>query len=224
MGGSGLRCQRCCLVLDAHGQCPDCALREPVFERVVAAVDYAPPADLLIHYLKSGRRFTCAGMLASLLADAVRQAPFVLPRNVVLVPVPASKASLLERGFNPAAEIARALGVQLDVACRPGLLQRAQEGVRQTRLTRSERARSVLSLYRCPVRLDGAVIAVVDDVMTTGNTMHSIAQEFKAAGAEQVYGLVVARTPVGRGGVSSAQAHNTRYATRHLERQGDKNV
>ena len=45
------------------------------------------------------------------------------------------------------------------------------------------------------MRVDGAVIAVVDDVMTTGRTLHSIALQFKAAGAAAVYGLVLARTP-----------------------------
>lgn len=198
MNGGRPRCHQCCLVLDLQGQCPDCALREPAFARVIAAFDYAPPADLLIHYLKRARRFTSAGMLADLLADAVRQAQPALPHNMVLVPVPSSRASLLERGFNPAAEIARGLGKALHLGCKPGWLQRAQEGSRQTRLKRSERMHSALSLYRCPVRVEGAVIAVVDDVMTTGSTLHSIALEFKAAGAQQVYGLVLARTPVGR--------------------------
>src|SRR5690606_27298764 len=118
-------CQRCRLVLDAQGQCLDCVLREPAFDRVVAAVDYAPPADLLIHYLKRSRRFTSAGLLAGLLADAVGRAQPALPGNMVLVPVPASRASLLERGFNPAAEIARALGKELNLATQPGWLLRA---------------------------------------------------------------------------------------------------
>jgi predicted amidophosphoribosyltransferase len=45
----------------------------------------------------------------------------------------------------------------------------------------------------------GAAIAVVDDVLTTGSTLHSIARAFKAAGAASVTGLVVARTPYDEG-------------------------
>lgn len=189
------RCPVCCLVLDAHQQCSDCASRQPVFDRIIAAFDYAPPGDLLIHYLKAGRRFTSAGMLAGLLAGAVRQAAPALPQGTILVPVPSSRASILARGFNPAAEIARSLSRQLNIACRPEFLLRVQEGIRQTHLKRTERTHSVQSLYACSGRMDNASIAVVDDVLTTGSTLHSIAQAFKAAGASSVYGLVLARTP-----------------------------
>lgn len=189
------RCLACCLTLDTAMQCPDCVQRPPAFDRAIAAFDYAAPGDLLIHYFKAGRRFTSADMLAGLLAQAVLQATPALPEGTVLVPVPASRASIRERGFNPAAEVARCLARQLGMACRPGLLLRAQEGRRQTHLGRTERANSALALYACPVRIDGAAIAVVDDVLTTGSTLHSIAQVFKAAGAASVCGLVLARTP-----------------------------
>ncbi|WP_353153309.1 ComF family protein [Pollutimonas bauzanensis] len=189
------RCLACCLALDAAMQCPDCVQRLPAFDRVIAAFDYAAPGDLLIHYLKAGRRFTSAAMLAGLLAQAVRHATLALPDDAILVPVPASRASIRERGFNPAAEVARCLARQLGMACRPGLLLRAQEGRRQTHLGRIERVSSSLALYSCPMRVDGAAIVVVDDVMTTGSTLHSIAQVLKAAGAASVCGLVLARTP-----------------------------
>ena len=78
---------------------------------------------------------------------------------------------------------------------RPQLLLRVQEGQRQTRLGRADRSRSVQDLYGCPRRVDGAAIAIVDDVLTTGSTLHSIALQFKDAGAQSVCGLVLARTP-----------------------------
>lgn len=191
----GPRCPVCSLALTAHGLCVDCERGAPAFDRIIAAFDYASPGDLLIHYLKAGRRFTSAGMLSRLLAGAVRSATPALPNNAILVPVPAGKASILARGFNPAAEIARGLARELNMNCRPDLLHRVQEGSRQTHRTRLERASGVRLLYSCPVRVDAAVIAVVDDVLTTGSTLSSIAQQFKAAGAAQVVGLVLARTP-----------------------------
>ncbi len=195
MGSALPRCPTCCLALNAASQCPDCALRVPAFDRVIAAFDYAPPADLLIHQLKAGKRFSSAGMLAGLLADAADRAMPALPGNTILVPVPANRASIIQRGFNPAAEIARCLSGRLDFPCRPELLLRAREGRRQTHLKRAERAGSAQSLYTCPRPVTGAAIAVVDDVLTTGSTLHSIAREFRAAGAASVYGLVLARTP-----------------------------
>jgi ComF family protein len=195
MAQSTPRCSRCALALDAKGACPDCEARRPAFDRIIAAFDYAAPGDLLIHHLKAERRFITAAMLADLLAHAVRGATPALPGNTILVPVPASRASVLERGFNPAAEVARCLSRALQLPYQPQLLLRAQEGQRQTRLGRADRTRSVHELYRCPQRMEGAAIAIVDDVLTTGSTMHSIALRFKAAGAKTVCGLVLARTP-----------------------------
>lgn len=195
MAGGAARCAVCCLAMDARGACPDCSRLAPAFDRVLAAFDYAPPGDLLIHQLKAGGRFTSAGMLAAMLADAVAAAVPALPREAILVPVPASRSAILRRGFNPAAELARCLATQLQLSCRPELLLRVREGVKQTHLGRAERASSARRLYYCPRKVEGAHIAVVDDVLTTGSTLNSIALAFKAAGAASVIGLVLARTP-----------------------------
>lgn len=198
MADRAARCAVCSLVLDTSGHCPDCTLRAPAIDRVIAAFDYAAPGDLLIHQLKTSHRFISAGMLAGLLVDAIHAATPVLAGNTILVPVPASRAAILRRGFNPAAEIARCLASRLQFACRPELLTRVHEGVKQTHLGRHERTRSVQALYRCAAGLDGVHIGVVDDVLTTGSTLHSIAQVFKAEGAASVTGLVLARTPYAR--------------------------
>jgi predicted amidophosphoribosyltransferase len=47
---------------------------------------------------------------------------------------------------------------------------------------------------RAPTRVVGRRIIVVDDVMTTGATLSACAEALAAAGARQVFGLVVART------------------------------
>ncbi|MGB3290478.1 MAG: phosphoribosyltransferase family protein, partial [Burkholderiaceae bacterium] len=78
---------------------------------------------------------------------------------------------------------------------RPALLRRGREGLRQAHLGRAQRASSTRLLYHCPQRVQGQHIAVVDDVLTTGSTLNSIALAFKEAGAASVTGLVLARTP-----------------------------
>jgi len=195
MLSSAPRCPVCQLVLGRRNVCPDCARHTPAFDRVIAAFDYAAPGDLLIHRLKVQRQFTSASMLAGLLADAVQASRPALPAQAVLVPVPSSRAAILRRGFNPAAEVAHSLARRLQRPYRPGLVLRRREGVKQAQLGRAARMRSVQALYGCPQRLQGAHIAVVDDVLTTGSTLHSVAQALKSAGAASVWGLVLARTP-----------------------------
>ncbi len=194
MAGPAIRCSVCALAL-AQPACPDCSARAPAFDRVIAAFDYASPADLLIQQFKQAHRFSHARVLADMLAQAVLAQNPALPRHTIMVPVPASRAALRRRGFNPAAELARSLACRLPYALRPGLLQRVRDGVGQTGQSRAERMCSVAHLYHCPKRVENASIAIVDDVLTTGSTLHSIAREFKAAGAGYVCGLVAARTP-----------------------------
>ncbi len=188
------RCPTCALPLEGLVGCPDCAAVAPAFDRVIAAFDYTFPGDLLIHYLKDEKRFACARVLSALLARRVRADAVGLPCHTILVPVPSSRASVRRRGFNPAAEVARALARRLGLACRPALLRRVREGERQASLSRAARIANAQDLYVCGARADGCDITIVDDVMTTGSTAHVIARAFKSAGAASVRVAVLART------------------------------
>lgn len=109
-----------------------------------------------------------------------------------IVPVPLSEQRLRERGYNQSEVIfrawAEAYGPWEDMLCR----------VRPTRpqwgLSREERRRNIKRAFRvkdsfCPAR--GRVL-LVDDIYTTGVTMHECAGVLKKNGASQVTGLVIA--------------------------------
>lgn len=167
----------------------------PAFDRIIAAFDYAAPADLLIHRLKVARRFTDVPVLAGLLVDEVLRVWPDLPDDLVVVPVPPSRQSLRSRGFSPAAELARTVAHQLQRAYRPEILARERDGRKQAMLDREARMVATARLYRVVHDVTNVPVAVVDDVMTTGSTMHSIARMLKRSGALSVHGLVLARTP-----------------------------
>lgn len=189
--GAG-RCAVCCHPLAGAG-CPDCRDDPPAFDRVFAAFDYVGAGEDLIHLYKVRRRFHLSVMLADLLADAVRHRAGGWPRSTILVPVPARREAILRRGFNPAAELARALSGRLGWPVRPDLLHRAREGAKQAMLGRAARLRALDGVYRCEAPPADAHIAVVDDVLTTGSTLHHVAQLFRACGVQSVSGLVLAR-------------------------------
>ncbi|MFC4275916.1 ComF family protein [Achromobacter aloeverae] len=202
MHPSQRRCGRCALRLGwAMPECPDCARRPPAYGQVVAGCDYEAPADLLITRLKGERRFAMAGPLAALILDALAQpgAP-ARPPDAVLVPVPAARASLRRRGFNPAAEIARALARATGLPVRQAWLRRVVEGPRQASLDRVARLDGVAGAYACPVGLPPCTVLLVDDVMTTGATLDAAARALRAAGASEVLGLVAMRAPAEDGG------------------------
>lgn len=201
--GAG-RCLRCGLRLGAALRCPDCASYEPAFDRTIVAFDYRPPADALILQLKQSLRWGRAAMLGTLMAQAVSSRPDVLRPGTVILPIPSSGAALRRRGFNPAAEIARAAGSRLGMTvCSDVLFVQERHAVRQSTLSRAQRLgrapdRFGVRLDRlAPAgRCDGRIeVALLDDVMTTGSTLHAAAQALRRAGVDSVVALAVARTP-----------------------------
>jgi len=144
------------------------------------------------------QQWQMAPALAALLAQAVRNSAEQLPATSILLAIPARAASIRTRGFNPAAELARALAQQLELRYAPNWLLRQHEGSRQTHATKRQRLQATRHDFVCPRPLNAAVVAVVDDVMTTGSTLHYAARTLRQAGAAQVWGLVLARTPLTR--------------------------
>jgi ComF family protein len=165
-----------------------------VFVRAIVAFDYAAPADLLILQLKQRGQYARAGLLARLLAESICQQGGLAP-STRLVPVPASAASLHRRGFNPATEIARALGRSLGLPVDRGLLVRTRDAPTQHSLGRQARSRNARDLFRATGAIAGLHLAVVDDVMTTGATLDAVSRALLDAGAASVIALAVARTP-----------------------------
>ena len=112
----------------------------------------------------------------------------------VLVPVPLHRTRLRERGYNQAAlladEVGRCLGLPVKAAVvsrvRPGRPQAVSGGAAQ----RWEEVRDAFQAQRPP---PGRRVLLIDDVCTTGATLDACAHALKAAGAEHVVGLTLAR-------------------------------
>lgn len=194
------RCRICAenLTGTEHDQlCGACLKKQPAFDRIVTAADYAPPIDQLVQSLKFGSRLALAPLFANLIAKAVSQAENLPPPNI-LAPVPLAAKRLAERGFNQALEIARPLSRQLRIPLVPTLITRIRETAPQSLTTLAERRKNIRQAFAVcePLssRLQGRHIAIVDDVLTTGQTMGEIARILKQAGAASVSGFVFART------------------------------
>lgn len=181
-------CPRCALESHDGAVCGRCLTHSPAYDATHAALSYDFPADALVHALKFRGELALAPLLAGLLAPKVRSV-----RIDHVVPVPLSAERLRSRGYNQAVEIARHLRKE---ALELALCERTRDAPPQIELPYGERQRNVRGAFRCTRSLDGARIAVVDDVMTTGATLDEIARTLKAAGAARVENWVVARTPL----------------------------
>jgi ComF family protein len=151
---------------------------------VVAAGDYAPPLSLAIKRFKFDGHPELARPLSSLLEPAARG--LGLGKKDVWVPVPLHRARLVERGYNHAALLARALAKRTRSEARPLLLERLRDTSQQARLDRDARVENTVGAFALRGPLSGRRAVLVDDVVTTGATVRACLTAFREGGIEVV--------------------------------------
>ncbi len=194
---AGTVCPSCALPIPGEpggAACGRCLQDPPVWHGILAGWTYAFPLDRLIHAFKYRHAF---GLAEELVRPLVQRCP-VLPRPDFLLPMPLHPLRQRERGYNQslllARELERALGLPLLVrACR-----RRRSTAVQTGLSAAERWRNLHQAFDCNAAVRGRHIAIVDDVMTSGASLHHLTRALLAAGAARVDGWVLARALPGR--------------------------
>ncbi len=191
-------CPRCAEP-GAPATCERCLLSPPGPDRTRACLPYRPdprgegsPLREALHAWKYRRDLASGAALVALFVDRTRDFPLVADS---VVPVPTLRRRLARRGFDQAAELARA------VACARGLplvgaLRRIAPADTQTVLGRAARAANVRGAFRIPDprAVAGKAVLLVDDVLTSGSTTDECARVIRASGGRDVELWVLGRT------------------------------
>jgi ComF family protein len=143
----------------------------------------------MVAALKFSARLDLADAFARLLAARESLRPDV----VIAVPLSFERES--ERGFNQSLEIGRAYARLTGVPLAERALLKVRHTAPQQSLARDTRRSNVRDACSATGEVRDRLVAIVDDVMTTGSTLDEIARVLKRAGAAQVVNRVVARTP-----------------------------
>jgi ComF family protein len=193
-------CARCGAGLagafDAVTLCGACRDRAPVFDRARACWWYAGTVCEAIRQFKYHRRWRIGQRLAEDMASTASRS-FPVDDIEVVVPVPLHWAKHRLRGFNPAQALAQLIATRLAKPCVIGALRRTRWTRTQTRLHGRERFRNVKDAFAArPERLGRRGVLLVDDVFTSGATAAACVRALKSAGAERIFVLTAARTPL----------------------------
>ena len=190
---NGRACARCALPLPAPAPaCGRCLAAPPPVHATCAAFLYGFPLDRLLPRLKFHQGLAAGRLLAQLAADACARAP----RPDAIVPVPLHRDRLRQRGYDQALELARPVAQALGLPLREDLLRRRKATAPQSRLDAAARRRNLKGAFEVVARSPPPQhVALFDDVMTTGATVHAAARALRCAGVQRVDAWVCARVP-----------------------------
>jgi ComF family protein len=195
-------CQGCSRPGLSGAICPDC---KPAWalDGVLAALDYDRAVSAkLIKALKYGFVKEISPVLANIFLKFYRSlklqdlAPDFGGRQMIVMPVPLHSKRLRWRGFNQSELIARPIAAGLNGEFLGDILVRTKNVLPQTQFKGSERSRNIQGCFDYigdKKLVNGKIIILVDDVVTTGATMNECAKVLKRAGARKVWGFAMAR-------------------------------
>ncbi|MFT3761699.1 MAG: ComF family protein [Pseudoxanthomonas sp.] len=185
-------CLHCALPLTTAGICGQCLRQPPPLTETHAVFVYGFPLDRLAPRFKFHRDLAAGRLLAGLMAEACA----ALPRPDALAPVPLHRRRLRRRGYDQALELAKPLSRALGIPLQADLLSRRRATAPQSELDAAARRRNLRDAFAVAAgRPLPRHVALVDDVMTTGATLHAAARALLGAGVARVDAWVCARAP-----------------------------
>lgn len=171
--------------------------------RTLSAVPYEAPFRSMILAFKEGGRTDLARALSVPLRIAVERMARSAAGRVELCVIPASPRARRRRGYHPVELLTRAAGFRTS-----RVLQHVSATQNQKALDRAQRAVNLRGSLRA-VPAAGRTFLLVDDVVTTGETLLEAVRALREAGATVCGAATLAFTPR-RNGILGAHSARTR--------------
>ena len=193
-------CQRCGLPMTVSNllMCGQCLGQPPVFQHCYSAFQYLFPVNHIIHRIKYSRQLALIKPLTASLAEVLRERYHLLPWPEAIIPVPLHKKRLRQRGYNQALLLAKALnrllqdkGMVLDRR----LVKRIRATEAQQQLKANQRRINIQGAFACHKAITYRHVAIVDDVVTTGETVSELSRVLLKQGVKTIDVWCLAKTP-----------------------------
>ena len=180
-------CPRCQLAAANGEVCGRCLKKPPVWRHLVALWHYEFPLDKAMVSAKYHHSFAIYRWAAT------QRSEWPFAANSTLIPVPLAELRLQSRGYNQAQLIAQELANRFGLTVATDAVIRIRETEIQQRLNWSERRQNVRSAFVATRSFAGESVVLIDDVLTTGATLNSLARALLDAGATHIDAFVLAR-------------------------------
>lgn len=182
-----LHCYKCNIPTFDHIICRGCLGSAP-FTEIFAIGSYDELLEKLIYKYKFERAKAAAEPLVELLNGTLPYLP-----EAIIVPVPTASKRIRQRGYDQVLLLAEKLAKLRSLQIDSHLVRHDQS--RQLGAGRRQRLRQAKLAFKVtkPELIKGKTIIVLDDVLTTGATLENAARLLRKAGADRVFGLVIAQ-------------------------------
>ncbi len=166
------------------GKCLGCSQQSI---RLYIPYQYAFPINELILQLKFAAKLDYARDLAELLIPFLEAKYQNDHYPELLVPIPLSNRRMAARGYNQAGEITRWIAKKLQIAVNLDDLVRVRETTPQSTLDHQRRTTNLRGAFALrDGNFSGKHLALIDDVITTGNTVREAAKVLLKAGVTRI--------------------------------------
>ena len=187
------RCKRCGKPIRTKEAeyCLDCEARVFAYEQGKSVWVHSGKVRWSIYQFKYHNRRIYGKYYAKemlrLYADKIREWKIEM-----IVPVPLHRKRKRQRGYNQSEILARIISKNLGVPLGNHVVIRKKNTKPQKSLQHDDRRKNMKDAFQV-VRLDKGIrnILVIDDIYTTGNTIHEVAKCLRDAGAQKVFFLTI---------------------------------
>jgi ComF family protein len=171
--------------------CHGCRAKPPLFDQALAIGHFEGPLREAIHQYKYRPCRALGRPLGQWMADKIR----LIADIDMVIPIPLHRTRLKQRGFNQALLLADCVSKCHHLPLSYDNLLRVRPTRPQVELCEAERIKNVAGAFALcqPSLLVDKSLLLVDDVFTTGATMHECASVLKGAGARRVTALTLSR-------------------------------
>lgn len=195
------KCIICGRIIETDTFCEECEkiygnrfgykMGDEFLDKCVFALYYREPVKGKVWIYKFRSRRHLARPFAALLARTYREY-YSSAQFDLIVSVPVTKKSLIKRGYNHSALMAKYLSKELKIPFSDKILRKERETTQHLK-TSNERRNNIKGAFKKNERANVSKkrILLVDDIVTTGFTMKECARVLKRAGASYVSGLVL---------------------------------
>ncbi|GIC76064.1 hypothetical protein FMO003_31140 [Moritella sp. F3] len=132
-------------------------------------------------------------LLSRRIANQVIQDNYPLPDALIAIPLHKKRQS--KRGYNQAQLVVKDLTTQLHIPLiAEGTFIRTKNTKAQAQQTANQRKNNMRDVFQVTQTINAKHIAIIDDVVTTGETIQAACQTLLAAGIERIDIWCIART------------------------------